>query len=109
MRTFSVISRAAARCTGRLARAGVLAVAATLAGCSPEDLIDTEVPPNSPDPNVVNTPDGAADLYRGVISRFREATTGYTSGGPAVVVASALVSDELKTGQYRRGIEYDNT
>jgi hypothetical protein len=82
-------------------RSSVLLVlaSAVLMGC--DELISTEPPTGftpSPDPNAFDNEQGTLELYRGVINRFREATSGrITPGG--YIVMSGMLGDELSAGK----------
>ncbi len=67
--------------------------------CSISDLVNTSPAPGTPDPDAAKTAAGAMDQYRGAITEFRAATSGYST--PAMyIVASALISDEMTSGEY---------
>lgn len=75
--------------------------AVVLAGCS--DLVSVDPPTgftgSTPDPDAFDNEQGALELYRGALSKFRHATTGrLTPGG--YVVMSGLISDELSAGVF---------
>jgi len=80
----------------------VLALAALGAtGCS--DLIETDPPTGvgatTPDPDAFNNEQGALELYKGAVNKFREATSGrITPGG--YIVMSGMLGDELSAGRF---------
>jgi starch-binding outer membrane protein, SusD/RagB family len=85
----------------RRATAALAVGAVVLGGCS--DLVNVEPPTgyggSTPDPDAFNNEQGALDLYRGALSKFRHAITGrLTPGG--YVVMSGLISDELTAGTH---------
>ena len=89
------------RCTfGRSAAALALATA-VLSGCSISDLVSTEAPTGfgTPvDPDAFNNEQGTYELYKGVLNKFRQATSGKLSGG-GYIVMSGLLGDELNAGR----------
>jgi hypothetical protein len=66
-----------------------------LPACS--SLIDTNVPASTDDPTAYNNAEGAIERYRGLLSRFRDATSGLPNV-QSFIGASGLLSDELTTG-----------
>jgi hypothetical protein len=66
-----------------------------LPACS--SLIDTDVPADTNDPSAYNNAEGAIERYRGLLSRFRDASSGLT-GNQSFIGASGMLSDELTTG-----------
>ena len=80
--------------------AALMLVSAVLAGCSTSDLVAVDPPAgfsSAPDPSAFDNERGALELYRGVLNKFREATSGrITPGG--YIVMSGLISDELNAG-----------
>src|SRR5690606_25763192 len=69
-------------------------------GCS--DLIETDPPTGvgatTPDPDAFNNEQGALELYKGAVNKFREATSGrITPGG--YIVMSGMLGDELSAGR----------
>lgn len=80
----------------------VLALTALVApGCS--DLIETDPPTGvgatTPDPDAFNNEQGALELYKGAVNKFREATSGrITPGG--YIVMSGMLGDELSAGRF---------
>jgi len=86
---------------GTFVRSGslVLLLSAALLGC--DDLISTEPPTGlvqSPDPDAFDNEHGVLELYRGVIAKFREATSGRVTNG-GYIVMSGLLGDELSAGK----------
>lgn len=82
---------------------GPIAVVALLVtslwGCS--DLINTEPPTgigSNPDPDAFNNEQGALELYKGAVNKFREATSGRVTPG-GYIVLSGMFSDELSAGK----------
>lgn len=81
--------------------AAVLAFAAVaVVGCS--DLISTEPPTgydaSTPDPDAFDNEAGAFELYKGAVTKFRQATSGRTASG-GYIVNSGLLADELGAGE----------
>ena len=76
-----------------LAAAGM----ATLSGCSLEDLVGTELPPTTTDPEALKTEEGALAMYRGSLWAFRRGFGGANTG---YVVIAGQMTDELTTGAY---------
>lgn len=85
-------------CTRNVALFGSVAVL-NLAGCSPSDLIDTDVPSGTNDPRAYNTAEGALLRYRGLISSFRQGVSGGTGSQLGFIATSSLISDELIAAQ----------
>jgi hypothetical protein len=71
----------------------------SLTACSPSSLIDVDVPPGTDDPRAYNTADGALARYRGLIDKFRLATSGGAGQTLSFIPASGLLSDELNTAR----------
>lgn len=66
-------------------------------GCSLSDLVSTELPLESANPDFVKSARGAVESYRGTITQFRSATSSnYTS----YVMVTGLLGDELTSGRY---------
>jgi hypothetical protein len=74
-------------------------LAITMAACSADQLINTQLPSTVSDPAAVNTPQGAVDRYHGTIALFGTATSG-NNNPQTFIVASGLLSDELTSGDY---------
>lgn len=91
------------RMVGRRGAALALA-AAVLSGCDIDDLIATDQPTGTTpaDPNAFNNEQGTYELYKGVLNKFREATSGKLSHG-GYVVMSGLLGDELNAGRINTG------
>jgi len=70
-----------------------------LPGCSWSDLVDTDLPPDAVDLEVLKSGDGAVSVFRGALYVFRRAFGGSNMG---YVVISGRLSDELSTGAYFR-------
>ena len=91
------------RTTGR--GAALMLAAATLSGCDISDLVAVDPPTGfqtPADPNAFNNEAGTFELYKGVLNKFREATSGRTSPG-AYIVMSGLLGDELNAGKTNTG------
>jgi tetratricopeptide (TPR) repeat protein len=97
--------------------AGRLALAAVLAGCSPESVVGNgQLPPDTPDPAATRTTAGALAAYHGTLIDLRQVYG--RSGSPssdAFVVVSGLLSDELISsafgappGVFDNGISIDS-
>ncbi len=87
------------RMLGRRGAALALATA-VLSGCSIDDLIATDQPTGfvPADPDAFNNEQGTYEMYKGVLNKFREATTGKLTGG-GYVVMTGLLGDELNAGR----------
>ena len=70
----------------------VLSLACALAGCSPEQVVSTTLPPNVPDPGTTHNAAGAVAAYRGALMLFRNAFGG---NGFSFVPVTGLLTDEL--------------
>lgn len=68
------------------------------AGCSLDDLVKSEPPPTSIDPELFKTEEGALALYRGAIWAFRRGFAG--NGG--YNVSAGHMTDELTVGAYAK-------
>lgn len=82
--------------TKRLVVAATLALAWPLAGCSPERVAGSGLPPNIPDPGLTHTPAGAIAAYYGALLEFRTAVAGETD---SYVPVTGLFTDELGSGE----------
>jgi starch-binding outer membrane protein, SusD/RagB family len=100
-------------------RAGLLiALAATTAACSPDDILHVE-DPDSINPSDVRTAAGANSVRVGALARFRLATTASSSptGGESLIMLGGLFADEWNNGDSfiprqeidRRQITTENT
>lgn len=81
-------------------RAGLLiALAATMAACSPDDVLDVE-DPDTINPSDVRTAAGANAVRVGALARFRLATTASSSptGGESLILLGGLFADEWNNG-----------
>lgn len=85
------------RTFGRGAAALALATA-SLSGCSTDKLVAVKEPSNVTDPSSFNNERGTFELYKGVLNKFREATSGRLVGG-GYIVMSGLLGDELNAGK----------
>jgi hypothetical protein len=86
---------------GRVACAGravgvLLGIAWALGGCSLEQVVGTNLPPDVPNPATTHTAAGAVAAYYGALALFRNAV-----GGSAFsfVPISGLLTDELQSGR----------
>lgn len=74
-------------------------ISGTLVGCS--NLVDVDPPTGfqtPADPEGFNNEAGAREMYRGVLNKFREATSGrITPGG--YIVMSGMLGDEINAGR----------
>ncbi|MGH7719436.1 MAG: hypothetical protein ACREON_11410 [Gemmatimonadaceae bacterium] len=68
-------------------------LAAAVAGCSPDDILDV-TDPDIIDPKDVNSPAGAEGLRRGTLRRLNEAT----SGDESFFLFGGLMADEWRSG-----------
>lgn len=84
-----------------MARYLVTAALVALVGCNWSDLVKTDLPPTTTDPEALKTQDGALSIYHGSIHGFRKAF----GGASAYILASGHLSDELQTGAYASGGE----
>ena len=75
----------------------VAAAMVTVTGCSLEDLVSTQLPPTTTDPEALKSEDGAIALYRGSLWAFRRGVGG---ANRAYVVRTGMMTDELTTGAY---------
>ena len=82
----------ARRAAAAIVAAGMLAAT----GCSLQDLVGSDLPPTSIDPDLFETEEGALALYRGTLRAFRRGFGGSSS----YVLVSARMTDELTTGAY---------
>ena len=83
-------------------RGAALALAtAVLSGCSIDDLIAVDQPTGftPADPNAFNNEQGTYEMYKGVLNKFREATSGKLTGG-GYIVMTGLLGDELNAGRF---------
>jgi starch-binding outer membrane protein, SusD/RagB family len=88
------------RWTKLAARAGLLiALAATTAACSPDDILEVE-DPDTISPGDVRTAAGANAVRIGALARFRLATTASSSptGGESLIMLGGLFADEWNNG-----------
>lgn len=72
-----------------------------LSGCSIDDLIAVDQPTGftPSDPNAFNNEQGTYEMYKGILNKFREATSGrITPGG--YIVMTGLLGDELNAGRF---------
>lgn len=76
-----------------------VALLALLGGCNWSDLVTTDLPPTTADPEALKTQDGALSVYHGAIHGFRKAF----GGSNAYIVASGRFTDELQSGAYTAG------
>lgn len=81
--------RAAAKGLGA---ATLLFLAVNVAGCSPDRLFGTSLPPNIPDPGLTHTAAGAVAAYYGALVLFRGAVGGNQN---SYIPVSGLFADEL--------------
>ena len=93
----------------RRIRALVLGVSAlvvlALPGCSWDDIVRTELPPDAMDLDVLKDEDGALQIARGAIYAFRGGVGGANF---AYVVVAGRFTDELTTGYYfKEGVNVD--
>ena len=81
----------------------LLAVIPMLIGaCSIEDLVDVDPPTGTgtpADPDALNNELGTREMYRGVLNKFREATSGAMSSH-GYIVYSGMLGDELNAGRF---------
>ncbi len=75
---------------------GVSGVLLTLgaAGCSPDQVVGTSLPPDIPSPGSTHTAAGALAAYEGALMLFRSAFAG---DGLSVVPVSGVLTDELRS------------
>jgi hypothetical protein len=69
----------------------------TLAGCKMSDLVSSDLPPTTVDPDALRSEEGALALYRGSLWAFRR---GFGGGNRAYIIVSGRLTDELTTGAY---------
>src|SRR5687767_1581926 len=75
----------------------ILATISTVAGCSWDDLVSSDLPPNVVNPEALRSEEGALALYRGALWAFRR---GFGGGNRGYVIVAGRMTDELTTGKY---------
>lgn len=85
-------------------RAATAVLMCALFACSPSDLVNTDPPTGEgsiADPDAMKNETVALDLYKGVINKFRAATTGTSPSGyiGVYVVMTGMLGDELNAGK----------
>lgn len=81
-------------------RIAMVAVLGLLGACKWQDLVSTDLPPTTADPEALKTQDGALSLYHGSLWAFRR---GFGGANRAYVLMSGRFADELSTGAYVTG------
>src|SRR5690606_31346714 len=93
-------SRPMTRFRARARRAAAAIVAAGMlaaTGCSLQDLVGSDLPPTSIDPELFETEEGALALYRGALWAFRR---GFGGANGSFILVTGRLTDELTTGAY---------
>jgi starch-binding outer membrane protein, SusD/RagB family len=89
------------RCKRLQSALGMLAAAAVFAsGCSLQDIVGSEMPPTTIDPEILRTEEGAMAMYRGTLWAFRRGVGGANG---SFILATGRMTDELTTGAYMIG------
>lgn len=68
-----------------------------VSACSFSDLVSSDLPPTTVDPDALRSEEGALALYRGSLWAFRR---GFGGANRAYIIVAGRITDELTTGAY---------